>query len=147
MTSPAATLASVLVADNDTLIRDLLHEALGDDGFRVLTARDLGTALRALCTLRFDCVLVDTLESPDARDPWASLREIRAAAGATPVVIFTTQERRQFEGYADRGFAGFVAKPFDIDTLSAFILRVIRRDLPAQSDVAPSAVRRNMATH
>jgi DNA-binding response OmpR family regulator len=147
MRAAAGILASVLVADSDAAIRNLLLEALSDDGFRVLTACDLSTALQALRTLRFDCVLADTLGSPVARDPWASLSEIRATAGATPVVIVTAQERRRFEGFTDRGFAGLVAKPFDIDTLSALILQVSRRDVPAGSDVAPSAVRRSMATH
>jgi DNA-binding NtrC family response regulator len=145
MKSPGDAQASVLVVDSDVAVRDLLQEALRDEGFRVVTVYNMGMALLALRNFRFDCILADALGSPVAPDPWASLSEIRTAAGETPVVIFTAQVRQRFAGYAERGFAGYVAKPFSLDALNTLVLRVIHRDLPIQEGVASLGGRNSAA--
>jgi DNA-binding response OmpR family regulator len=127
----STNLLTILIVEADAPIRDLLQEALGDAGFRVLMAADQGRAVNILCTIRVDCVLADAFLSPLALDPWGALSEIRAVAGETPVVIFTAHERRRFDGYAEQGFAGFVAKPFSLDALDALIRQVVRRGQPA----------------
>jgi two-component system capsular synthesis sensor histidine kinase RcsC len=115
---------TVLIVDDDPPILDLLSEALGEEGFLVSTAGDLPTALAALDAQPFDLVLADSLASFDEKivlDCWTALDMMLGRAGRAGVVIFSAHPARYFAGLRERGFVGFVAKPFDLDQLAAVL--------------------------
>jgi CheY-like chemotaxis protein len=152
MTSPALPPAppasapragNLLVVDDDPAILDLLRECLRDDGYRVLAAADAEEALTMLSAFRFDLILTDALRVAAAfgGDPWAALSRLRAASGDTPLVILSAHTESSFDGYAERGFAGLVPKPFDIDALSAVIRRAIDRTRAASADTTQRRAR------
>lgn len=122
-TQPRSLLApTLLVIDDEPPILDLLSEALGEEGFLVSTAADLPAALTALDDQPFDLVLADSLASFDdvtGLDCWTALEAILGRAGQAQAVIFSAHPERYFAGWHRRGFAGFVAKPFDLDQLAA----------------------------
>ena len=117
----------LLIVEDDAATLELLHECLRDAGFRVTAAATIEAALVALVAQRFDLVLSDAFRVFGAleRDPWSALTRLRTAAGDTPCVILSANRARSFEGFAERGFAGLVLKPFDIDRLVAAIRRAI----------------------
>lgn len=114
----------LLVMDDDPAILTLLREAFREDGYRVLAARSVAEGLAALRAFRVDLVLTDAFRT-DERDPWSSLLRVRDQARDTPVVICSAHSGRSFDGYAERGFAALVPKPFDLDALGAVIRQAI----------------------
>jgi two-component system KDP operon response regulator KdpE len=126
--TPVATLPAILVADDDPAIAALVREVLEGAGYRVVVAPTHAAALAALAAGRHALVLCDT-EGPvvGGDDParWDSVQAVRAAAGDTPVAIFSAHPPRTFAGWRARGFAGLVSKPFDLDDLVATVRALV----------------------
>jgi len=121
--------ATILIVEDDPSISAVVTETLRDEGFRVVAATKHADALTALTALRFGLVLTDTAGGSDGSgDRWPDLDRLRAAAGDAPTVIFSAHHPSAFDGYVERGFAGFIAKPFDLDGL----LTVVRGALARQ---------------
>jgi DNA-binding response OmpR family regulator len=136
-----AKASNLLVVEDDPAIRELVHESLSAEGYRVATASDFGQAVEALAHTRFDLVLADALgastTNPKA-DRWTILDQIRELAGYSPVVIFTAHHENDFVGFKERGFSDLLLKPFDLDEL---IMTVHRNLLPSESPVSERAAR------
>ena len=116
----------ILVLDDDDAIRVVAQETLTDAGYHVVAAASAEEARRALAAVRFDLVLTDTVGPSPATDPafWAGLAALLKAAGDTPVVIFSAHNPERFDGHRERGFAGLLPKPFDLDALVATVRRI-----------------------
>jgi CheY-like chemotaxis protein len=103
------------------------HDVLTDEGYRVVSAPTHDDALSALTAVRFALILCDTGGASegghDAR--WAAPERIKAASGETPVIIFSAYPPHLFEEFARRGFAGLIAKPFDLDELLETVTAVL----------------------
>ncbi len=111
----------LLVVDSERTILDLLGEVLAEEGACATLVADLPAALAALDRERFDVILADTLDrrtSAVAFDRWATLEAVKARAHTTPVLIFSAHAVAAFAEAQERGFAGFIAKPFDLDVLA-----------------------------
>ncbi len=129
---------ALLVIDDEQPILDLLGEALIEEGLWVTLAPDLPEALEALDRNRFDLVLADALAGFDADfslDQWPALETIQRHAGATRVVIFSAHPQQHFACWQARGFAGFIAKPFDLDDL----VQTVQLYLTAEPTYAPGS--------
>jgi DNA-binding NtrC family response regulator len=112
----------LLIVDDERPILDLLGETALDEGFQVTLVADLPAALAALKRASFDLVLADALAeftTGFAIDQWSALEAIRDHAGTAGVIIFSAHPAHQFDGYQERGFCDFIAKPFDLDALLA----------------------------
>jgi DNA-binding response OmpR family regulator len=111
---------AILVVEDDQDVGALLRLALTVAGYRAVLVPRHAEALVALSAARYALVLADTA-GPAVRDGgvWAALDAVRAAAGDTPVVICTAHQPRVCAGYRERGFAGLLPKPFDLETLLA----------------------------
>jgi len=81
------TRRTVLVIDDEAFIRDVIGQAVEEAGYRVVTTSDGGEALEFMRQDLPDVVLLD-LALPGMDGP-TTLREIRKAHGAIPVVIIT----------------------------------------------------------
>ena len=112
--------ASILIIDDDLDIRDMAGEALRDEGYRAVTLATHAEGVQRLAAVHFDLILADSAGAGVA-DPWAALEAVKAAAGHTPVIIFSAHAPHVFAGYAEHGFAGLTAKPFDLDDLLATV--------------------------
>lgn len=118
----------ILLAEDDAAIADITRDILEEAGYRVRLAPTHAEALAVLRATPCALVLGDTEGSPVADgDPahWRSVEELRAAAGATPVMIFSAHTPSAFCGYRERGFAGLISKPFDLDDLLATVRDVL----------------------
>ncbi|MDO9712200.1 sigma-54-dependent transcriptional regulator [Paracraurococcus lichenis] len=80
-------MARILIADDDTGVREGLAEAVSDLGHETVEAADGETALAAACQ-GIAAVLLD-LRMPGALDGMEVLRRLRDRAGAPPVAILT----------------------------------------------------------
>lgn len=132
----------LLVVDDEQPIRDLLGELLVEEGMCPALVADLPGALAALERERFDLILADPLADFSADHPvdhWSTLEALQARARTTPIVIFSAHAAGLFPNLQARGFAGFIAKPFDLDTL-AQTLRVCIESAPHARQHADSSL-------
>jgi DNA-binding response OmpR family regulator len=87
---------------------------------------DGNAASTALQTSTFDLVLLD-LGLPK-RDGLTVLRELRARADATPVIILTARDEVQSRiAGLNAGADDYIVKPFDLDEVTARMRSVLRR--------------------
>ena len=100
--------ATVLVVDDDRALRELVSEALADEGYDVRRARDGAEALAAVERERPDVVLTDAWMP--GLDGAQLARQLQAKG--VPVVLMSAV-------YADIDLPGvpFLPKPFDLDRL------------------------------
>jgi two-component system, cell cycle response regulator DivK len=114
----------VLYVEDDELNFRLVERVLTYDGHEVVRARDGGTGLSLATTLHPDVVLMDLL-LPDLNGFEIARRMRHFPALATVPIIAVTGlwSNGERERALSEGFAGFVAKPFRIDTLREALLR------------------------
>lgn len=115
----------LLLVEDDSLLGEAVHAALGVVGHATDWVRTAGEAHAALRAQAYDCVLLD-LGLPD--EPGTSvLRGMRSRQDATPVIIITARGRvrDRIEGL-DIGANDYLVKPFDLDELAARIRSVVR---------------------
>jgi CheY-like chemotaxis protein len=106
--------APVLVVDDDPDLRDVVALALGLEGYFVLTATNGREALAHITTRPPSVVLLD-LQMP-VMSGWELVARLRDIPVAVPVVFMTAGHRAEQEAERHQ-VAGYLAKPFDLDTL------------------------------
>jgi DNA-binding NtrC family response regulator len=114
--------ARVLVVDDEWLVRWSVTEALRAHGFDVEQAADAASAMRAF-DADCDLVLLD-LHLPDAMD-LRVLSFIRKQSPSVPVILMTAFATREVAEDAAALGASVVAKPFDLDDLTAVVERAV----------------------
>lgn len=126
---------TVLVVDDDSLIRQLVQAVLEEEGYEVRVAEDGFAALRQVEAVRPECVVLDV--TMPGLDGHAVLQAIRAGECGLdlPVVMLTAaaddvQAWRAWAGGVDY----FLAKPFD----SAELLRYLDSLFAEDDSAAPA---------
>lgn len=116
----------VLVAEDDDGMRELIGRVLGEEGYRVIPARDGTEAVRLLEEGGFDLVLTD-VRMP-GHDGTEVLRRAMARRLHQPVILMTAFGSIESAVAAMRdGAYHYLAKPFDIDDLLEIIAGAARR--------------------
>ena len=116
---------TILVVDDEPVLRETLAEALDADGFRVVTAADGREALSRFREHQPDLVVLD-LMLPELSGIEVC-RIIRAESGV-PIVMLTakTSELDKVVGL-ELGADDYVTKPFSLRELGARIRALLRR--------------------
>ena len=126
---------SILVVDDDALLRRSLAFHLEQAGYTVLTAANAEDALALSLRKPPDLVLLDIgLPGMDGLD---ALQQFKAQ-GDIPI-IYVTARRRELDEVVglELGADDYITKPFDEDVLLAHIKAVLRRTRAAS--VSPSS--------
>ncbi len=119
---------SVLVVDDEALIRWSLMEMLGERGYSVTEAGDGRMAVAAIETAEepFDVVLLD-YRLPDSAD-LRLLERVRRLAPTSQVIMITAHNSPELaQGAAALGAYSVISKPFEVDSLAALVGQA-RRD-------------------
>jgi CheY-like chemotaxis protein len=114
--------ATILVADDDEDIRQLVRVVLRRDGYRVVTAPDGGEAVRMAVAEAPRLVVLD-LKMPvlTGLEVMVDLHG-RPDLSDVPVVILTASVSDATAAKSvDAGAAGFLRKPFRADELSSLV--------------------------
>ncbi|HEY2905380.1 MAG TPA: response regulator [Vicinamibacterales bacterium] len=106
--------ASILIVDDEWLVRWSVTEALRDRGFDVDEAIDARSAQLALKN-HYDLVLLD-VHLPDVHD-LRLLSLIRARSARQPVLVMTAFATREIVDEAASLGAAVLNKPFELDAL------------------------------
>jgi PAS domain S-box-containing protein len=118
------TSLSVLVIDDEQVVRDTLAEMLTELDHKVVTADCGRDALEKMTHDEFDLVFTD-LAMPEM-DGWETAREIRKHKPKLPVVLVTGYgATAQPPGGEVDLVAGIIGKPFDFDQVTGTIARVV----------------------
>jgi len=115
---------SILVVDDEKLLRLSLRDRLEQEGYHTVAAGDGAEAAAALEKETFDLILLDyMLPDTDGLQILAGLREVDLE---TPVVMMTSHSSIDHAVTAMRaGATDYVAKPFDEDDLVLRLSRVL----------------------
>ena len=130
----------VLVADDEPRITKLVSIALGEEGFRVVTASGGEEALAKAEEVRPDIVLLDiVMPDLDGIEVMRQLRERRPVA----VILLTAKGSTADKAKGlDLGADDYIAKPFHPDELAARVRAVLRRSSGAAAGLRRPQVRR-----
>ena len=120
--------ATILIVDDDPLIRDVLRIALGQAGFSVTEAGDGRSALDSFAKTAADLIILD-LGLPEL-DGWDVCRTLRKTS-AVPILFLTARD-----DVIDRvvglelGADDYVTKPFSPRELVARVRAILKRTQP-----------------
>lgn len=115
---PAGRCHTVLVIDDDAIVRLMATEALSDAGYQVIEASDAEHGLEQFARGGADLVLLDVmLPGMNGFEACAKLRA-HAAGVNVPIIVMTGLDDRKSIGSAyDSGATDFITKPITWDLL------------------------------
>ena len=118
---------TVLVVDDEDIVRSVAARILGSYGFDVILATDGREGVARFSERRGEIVaiLMDlTMPQMDGVD---AFREIRALDEEVPVLLMSGyNEQDAVMRFAGKGLAGFLQKPFTVEMLRERLMSVLR---------------------
>jgi DNA-binding NtrC family response regulator len=118
--------ASILVIDDEEIIREAFEALLSSEGYRVYSAETAQHGLELLSEGTFDAVLLDIM-LPD-RNGLEVLDEIRRFDDELPVLMVTAKSTIENAIAATRrGAFHFIAKPFQNDEVLLMLHNALER--------------------
>jgi DNA-binding response OmpR family regulator len=126
---------SILVVDDEPMVREVVERYLARAGYQVRVAGDGAAALRLVDEMMPDLIVLDLmLPALDGREVCRRLREYSQA----PIVMLTARgaEVDRLNGFA-LGADDYLVKPFSPRELVARVQAVLRRSRPADPTGAP----------
>jgi PAS domain S-box-containing protein len=118
--APPPTSRTVLVIDDEDLVRDVVARMIEDLGYAAVTAADGIAGLEVLQRQPIDAVLVDlTMPRMNGADVVAALRERRPEL---PIVLCTGYDR---DGKGPVDATAYLPKPFRMEALEATLAKLL----------------------
>ncbi|MDZ4363235.1 response regulator transcription factor [Brevundimonas sp.] len=132
-------MTTLLIVEDDALIREMMDITLSQAGYGIVTAGSGSSALDVLRRLRVDLVLLDVhMPKMSGLDVLAAMR--RMGAVMPPVLMVTANRSAETVQEAMRlGCVGYVAKPFSPNDLLSRVQRVLKPVVPVPSARRASA--------
>ena len=116
---------SVLIAEDDRNIAELLQMYLEKEGYAVTVANDGGQGLAKFRAIKPDLVLLDVMMP--VMDGWSVCKAIRAES-QVPIIMLTAKgETDDKVSGLKAGADDYITKPFEMKELSARVKAVLRR--------------------
>ena len=107
---------TVLIIDDDNILRNTLSKGLRSDGFNVLTAQSAEHGNEILSRISVDAIVLDRMMG--GMDGLTFLQKLRAQGNKTPVIMLTamTGPENTIDGLTG-GANDYLAKPFQMREL------------------------------
>ena len=118
----------VLIVDDDAVIRETTGEYLSEQGFEIALAGDGVQMREAIAAGIPDVVLLDLNLPGDTG--WDLVRGPALAAAGSPPVVITSATTVSPRRLSEFQLAGYLPKPFPLETLVAIVERCIRKESP-----------------
>lgn len=118
---------TILIVDDDTILRNTLARGLRNDGFYVLTAESAENATEILTRISVDAIVLDRMMT--GTDGLTFLRQLRSAGNQTPTIMLTAMSgpENAIDGLSG-GANDYMAKPFQIRELVLRLNNIIKTD-------------------
>ena len=122
----------ILVVDDDTRLRELLSQYLGENGFMVTTAVDAAEARAKMRGLAFDLLVLDVMmPGENGLELTQSLR----MSSVVPILLLTAMGDSDDRVLGlERGADDYLTKPFEPRELVLRIESILRRAAPTVMD-------------
>jgi CheY-like chemotaxis protein len=118
---------TVLVVDDEDVVRGVAARILGSYGFDVILAHDGRDGVARFSEHRPEIVAVLMDLTMPAMDGVDAFREIRNLDSEVPVLLMSGyNEQDAVMRFAGKGLAGFVQKPFTVELLRERLMSVLR---------------------
>jgi CheY-like chemotaxis protein len=137
--TPASIHPRLLVVEDDPDIHETLQLLLEVEGYDLYVAPSLETALALLDAQSFHGILTD-LFANGGGDPLALAEILRQRAAPTPIVVVTAW-MVPVEWVKQRGFAGLVSKPFQVEDLLTTVATCLATPLSPEQERQAQVVR------
>ncbi|MBC8125740.1 MAG: response regulator [Gloeobacteraceae cyanobacterium ES-bin-144] len=111
---PAPASKTILLADDDPSVREMLGRVLLSENFQVVTAGTGEETTHRFAAVKPDLVLLD-LNMPDG-DGWSAFRFINAAQPMLPVIVITARPN-QYPKASEFGVDAIMEKPLNLPIL------------------------------
>jgi two-component system, OmpR family, response regulator len=137
-------MATILIADDDPHIRELVRYLFEKTGFAVADAADGRDALAVLEGRSVDCAVIDVMMP--RMDGWDLCRAIKAAWDIPVLMLTAKRETAQKVKGLTIGADDYLVKPFESEELLARVralLRRWRREEPARVEVGRVVLERD----
>ncbi len=117
---------TILVVDDDEVMRSALKRILENEGYKVMMAEDGLELSKVLESTRLDMILLDVnLPWVDGYELCRILKEHHALKHVPVVLVSARKGKEDVEKGFNAGANDYVTKPFDIDTMMGTINRTI----------------------
>jgi len=118
-------MATLLIVDDDTLIRETLHELFSTD-HECHTADRAEQALAYLDIENYDAVITDiSMPGLSGRE---ILKYVQAKQSTTPVIVISGKpDGADGESFVGMGAFAYITKPFQLDEIEDSLTRAIAR--------------------
>lgn len=116
---------TILIVDDDDMLRQPLATALRGEGFHVITSSSSENAAEVLKRMSVDAIILDRMMTN--MDGLTFLRQLRSAGDTTPVLMLTALSGAEntIDGLSC-GANDYLAKPFQIRELILRLRNIIR---------------------
>ena len=116
---------TILIVDDDDILRNTLARGLRNDGFYVLTAESAENATEILNRITVDAIVLDRMMG--GMDGLTFLKKIRTSGNQTPTIMLTamTGAENTIDGLSS-GANDYLAKPFQIRELILRLNNIIK---------------------
>lgn len=130
---------TVLIIDDDDMLRKTLANGLRNEGFNVITAESAEYALQVKTRISVDAIVLDRMMT--GMDGLSFLKQIRNSGDATPVIMLTamTGAENAIDGLSG-GADDYLSKPFQLKELVLRLHNIIRKNVTAIEGKMPDGL-------
>ncbi len=137
MSATAAPKPRILVVDDERSLREMLSIVLNREGYEVMTAEDVGSALEHIRRGPLPDLLISDLRMPDGSGVDV-LRALKERSPSSIGLLLTAYASADTAVEAMRlGAVDYLTKPFDVADLKARVARHLEAKRLAETQVAP----------
>ena len=117
---------TILIIDDDDILRKTLAHGLRNENFYVLTANSAETGQEILDKIKVDAIVLDRMMT--GQDGLSFLKKMRQNGNNTPVIMLTamTGPENAIDGLSN-GADDYLAKPFQLKELVLRINNIIKK--------------------
>ena len=116
---------TILIVDDEVLIRNVIKEYLLNEGYKVLEAKDGFDALRVISDNKVDLIVLDIMMPK--MDGFTCLSEIRKTKNIPVIMLSARKEETDKLNSFDLGVDDYVTKPFSPKELVARVKANLKR--------------------
>lgn len=130
---------TVLIIDDDDMLRKTLARGLQFDNFNVLAANSAETGSEILSRLKVDAIVLDRMMT--GTDGLTFMKQLRAQGNQTPIIMLTamTGPENAIDGLSG-GADDYLAKPFQLRELVLRLNNIIKKHAGADGNKMPDGL-------
>ena len=134
----------ILIADDESRIRTLIHDFLSKSGYEVIEAKDGEEALEKYTNDKNQISLLILDVMMPKKDGWTVLKQIRKTNKEIPILMLTAKSEEQDEllGF-ELGVDEYITKPFSPKILVARVEAILKRTVDIQEVIECDSIEIN----